>query len=143
VINIVERPIKVLLAKPGLDGHNRGAHVINRALVDAGMEVIYLGLRKEPFEIAAAALEEDVDLVGLSILSGAHMELVPALMNQLAELGAADIPIVVGGVIPDDDAEELKGRGVAEVFHPGDPLSYIVERVRAAAGRAPVAAGGD
>ncbi len=128
-------PIKVLLAKPGLDGHSRGVHVVNRALVDAGMEVVYLGLRKEPAEIARAAIEEDVDVVGLSILSGAHMQLVPATLKALAEMGGADIPVVVGGVIPEDDAEELVRMGVAAAFHPGDTLLRVVEGVRTAAAR--------
>jgi methylmalonyl-CoA mutase C-terminal domain/subunit len=126
----VARPLKILTAKPGLDGHNRGIHVVNMALRDAGMEVLYLGLRRSPEEIAKAAIEEDVDVVGLSILSGAHMELVPAVLCQLAERGGGDIPVVVGGVIPDEDAEQLLAIGVRAVFRPGDSLRNIVECVR-------------
>jgi len=120
----------VLTAKPGLDGHNRGIHVVNRALRDAGMEVIYLGVRREPEEIARAAVQEDVDVVGLSILSGAHMQLIPATLSALVGVGGNDIPVVVGGIIPDDDVEELLAKGVAAVFHPGDPLGDIVNRVQ-------------
>lgn len=126
-------PIKVLLAKPGLDGHNRGVHVVARALVDAGMEVVYLGLRKGPDQIAQAAIDEDVDVLGLSILSGAHMQLVPATLEALRARGGSHVPVVVGGVIPDDDAEELMRIGVSAAFHPGVSLSQIVEGVRAAA----------
>lgn len=125
-----ERRIRVVLAKPGLDGHNRGIHVISKTLADAGMEVIYLGLRKRPEEIARTAVQEDADVIGLSILSGAHMELVPATLAALRELGGEDIPLVVGGIIPDDDAEDLRRMGVAAIFTPGEPLSRIVEVVR-------------
>jgi methylmalonyl-CoA mutase C-terminal domain/subunit len=125
-----QRPIRIVLAKPGLDGHNRGIHVISKTLADAGMEVIYLGLRKRPIEIARTAVQEDADLIGLSILSGAHMELVPATLAALRELGGEEIPLIVGGIIPDDDAAELKGMGVAAIFTPGEPLSNIVQVVR-------------
>ncbi|MDI3297726.1 MAG: cobalamin B12-binding domain-containing protein [Bacillota bacterium] len=124
------RPLRVLVAKPGLDRHDRGAKVIARALRDAGMEVIYTGLHQTPAEIVAAAVQEDVDLVGLSILSGAHMTLVPRVIQGLREAGAGDIPVVVGGIIPPEDAEELKKAGVLEVFGPGSSTEAIVDFVR-------------
>ena len=125
------RPIRVLIAKPGLDGHDRGAKVIARALRDAGMEVIYTGLRQTPEQIAAAALQEDVDVVGLSILSGAHMVIVRRVLELLREKGAGDsIKLVVGGIIPDADIEPLKKAGVAEVFQPGTSSQNIIEFIQ-------------
>ena len=127
-----ERKIRVVVAKPGLDGHDRGAKIIARALRDAGMEVIYTGLHQTPEQIAATAIQEDADAVGLSILSGAHMTLVPRVMNLLREQGAEDVVVTVGGTIPADDAPELKRLGVAEVFTPGTSTDEIVEFVRGA-----------
>ena len=127
-----ERKIRVVVAKPGLDGHDRGAKIIARALRDAGMEVIYTGLHQTPEQIAATAIQEDADAVGLSILSGAHMTLVPRVMNLLREQGAEDVVVTVGGTIPADDAPELKQLGVAEVFTPGTSTDEIVEFVRGA-----------
>jgi methylmalonyl-CoA mutase C-terminal domain/subunit len=126
-------PIRVLIAKPGLDGHDRGAKVVARALRDAGMEVIYLGLRQTPEMIAQAALQEDVDIVGLSILSGAHMALVPRVLDLLRELGKEDAAVFVGGIIPDQDVTELLRAGVRAVFGPGTPLDSIVRDIRAEA----------
>jgi methylmalonyl-CoA mutase C-terminal domain/subunit len=123
-------PIRVLVAKPGLDGHDRGAKVIARALRDAGMEVIYTGLRQTPEMIVNAALQEDVQVIGLSILSGAHQSIVPRIMTLLREKEMTDVVVIVGGVIPDEDAAELKALGVAEVFQPGASLSNIVEFIR-------------
>ena len=128
-------PIRVLVAKPGLDGHDRGAKVVARALRDAGMEVIYTGIRQTPEMIAEAALQEDVDVVGLSILSGAHLVLVPRVIAALRERGVDDAVVLVGGIIPPDDAARLKEGGVAEVFGPGTAMQAIVDFVRA---RAPV-----
>ncbi len=125
--------IRVLIAKPGLDGHDRGAKVIARALRDAGMEVIYTGLRQTPEMVAEAALQEDVDAVGLSILSGAHLALTPRILELMRANGQGDVPVFVGGIIPDDDAETLRGMGVAAVFGPGTPMSAVVEAVRQAA----------
>ena len=121
------RPIRVLIAKTGLDGHDRGAKVIARALRDAGMEVIYTGLRQTPEMIADAALQEDVDAVGLSILSGAHNELLPRIVNVMRDRGLEDIPVIAGGIIPDEDVIALKKLGVAGVFGPGTSLSSIVD----------------
>ena len=121
------KKIRVLVAKPGLDGHDRGAKVVARALRDAGMEVIYTGLRQTPQQIVEAALQEDVDCVGLSILSGAHMTLVPKIIQLLKENRAEDILLTVGGIIPDEDVSALKKMGVAEVFGPGTPTREIVE----------------
>ena len=121
------RPIRVLIAKPGLDGHDRGAKVIARALRDAGMEVIYTGLRQTPEMIADAALQEDVDAVGRSILSGAHNELLPRIVNVMRDRGLEDIPVIAGGIIPDEDVIALKKLGVAGVFGPGTSLSSIVD----------------
>ncbi len=132
----MEQPIRVLVAKPGLDGHDRGAKVIARALRDAGMEVIYTGLRQTPEMIVNAALEEDVQVIGLSILSGAHNAIVPRVLDLLKEKGMADVQVVVGGIIPDDDAQELKKQGVAAVFQPGAPLEQIVDFIRSAAPQA-------
>jgi methylmalonyl-CoA mutase C-terminal domain/subunit len=123
-------PIRVLVAKPGLDGHDRGAKVIARALRDAGMEVIYTGLRQTPEMIVNAALQEDVQVIGLSILSGAHNAIVPRLMELLREKEMSDVLVVVGGIIPDEDAAELKKIGVAEVFQPGASLEKIIQFIR-------------
>jgi methylmalonyl-CoA mutase C-terminal domain/subunit len=123
-------PIRVLVAKPGLDGHDRGAKVIARALRDAGMEVIYTGLRQTPDMIVNAALQEDVQVIGLSILSGAHNAIVPRVMELLREKEMTDVLVIVGGIIPDEDAAELKRLGVAEVFQPGASLEKIVNFVR-------------
>lgn len=124
-----QRRIRVMVAKPGLDGHDRGAKVVARALRDAGMEVIYAGLHQTPEQIADAAVDEDVDVVGLSILSGAHMTLIPRVVELLREVGAGDIKVIGGGIIPEEDAAELKSLGVVEVFTPGTPTSEIVEFV--------------
>ena len=123
-------PVRVLVAKPGLDGHDRGAKVIARALRDAGMEVIYTGLRQTPEMIVNAALQEDVQVIGLSILSGAHNAIVPRVMELLREKGMTDVIVIVGGIIPDDDAAELKRQGVAEVFQPGASLEKIINFIR-------------
>jgi methylmalonyl-CoA mutase C-terminal domain/subunit len=123
-------PIRVLVAKPGLDGHDRGAKVIARALRDAGMEVIYTGLRQTPEMIVNAAIQEDVDCVGLSILSGAHNAIVPRITAMLREQGAGDILVVLGGTIPEQDAESLKGQGVAAIFGPGTSLEAVVRFIR-------------
>ncbi|MCS7156497.1 MAG: cobalamin B12-binding domain-containing protein [Blastocatellia bacterium] len=125
-----ERKIRVLIAKPGLDGHDRGAKVVARALRDAGMEVIYTGLRQTPEQIVTAALQEDVDVIGLSILSGAHMTLVPRVMELVREKGLTDVVVFVGGIIPQEDIPKLKALGVAEVFLPGTLLEQIVQAVR-------------
>jgi methylmalonyl-CoA mutase C-terminal domain/subunit len=125
-----EEKIRVLIAKPGLDGHDRGAKVIARALRDAGMEVIYTGLRQTPEMIAEAALQEDVDVIGLSILSGAHMALVPRILEELRAQGLEDVLVVVGGIIPDEDITPLKDMGVSEVFGPGTNTEAIVEHIR-------------
>ncbi len=130
-----EAPIRVLIAKPGLDGHDRGAKVVARALRDAGMEVIYAGLRQTPEAIVESAIEEDVDLVGLSILSGAHMVLFPRVLKLLKERHAADVPVFAGGIIPDEDAKRLKKAGVKAIFGPGATLQEIVETARAIARR--------
>ena len=127
-------PIRVLVAKPGLDGHDRGAKIIARALRDAGMEVIYTGLRQTPEMIVSAALQEDARVIGLSILSGAHNSIVPRILELLREREMTDVKVVVGGIIPDDDAEALKRAGVAAVFQPGSSLESIVEFIRASAG---------
>lgn len=125
-----EKIHRVLVAKPGLDGHDRGAKVVARALRDAGMEVIYLGLHQTPEQIAQAAVDEDVDVVGLSVLSGAHMTLFPRVVQLLAERGAADIKVIGGGTIPDEDVAALKEAGVAMLFTPGSPTREIVDFVR-------------
>ncbi len=131
-----ERKIRVVVAKPGLDGHDRGAKIIARALRDAGMEVIYTGLHQTPEQIAATVIQEDADAVGLSILSGAHMTLVPKIVDMLREQGAEDVLVTVGGTIPADDIPELKRLGVAEVFTPGAPTDDIVEFLRSGVGAA-------
>ncbi len=125
-----EAPIRVLIAKPGLDGHDRGAKVVARALRDAGMEVIYAGLRQTPEEIVRAALEEDVDIIGLSILSGAHMALFPKVLALLKKSNAAEIPVFAGGIIPDEDARRLKRAGIRAIFGPGSSLEEIVTTAR-------------
>ncbi|MGA2711519.1 MAG: cobalamin B12-binding domain-containing protein [Bryobacteraceae bacterium] len=130
----MEFPIRVLVAKPGLDGHDRGAKIIARALRDAGMEVIYTGLRQTPEMIVNAALQEDVQVIGLSILSGAHNAIVPRVLELLREKEMAGVKVVVGGIIPDDDARELERQGVTAVFQPGASLETIVSSVRQAAG---------
>ena len=127
-----DRKIRVVVAKPGLDGHDRGAKIIARALRDAGMEVIYTGLHQTPEQIVATVVQEDADAVGLSILSGAHMTLVPRVVQLLAEQGVDDVVITVGGTIPADDVEELKKLGVAEIFTPGSPTDAIVDFLRGA-----------
>ena len=123
-------PIRVLVAKPGLDGHDRGAKVIARALRDAGMEVIYTGLRQTPEQIVSAAVQEDVEFIGLSILSGAHTVIVPRVMELLRENQADDIQVLLGGIIPDQDIAEMKKLGVAAVFQPGTSLEAIIEFIR-------------
>jgi methylmalonyl-CoA mutase C-terminal domain/subunit len=124
------RPIRVLIAKPGLDGHDRGALVVARALRDAGMEVVYSGLRQSPAQIAQAAIQEDVDVVGLSSLSGAHRTLFPAVVAALREAGASDVLVIGGGVIPAEDIPDLKAAGIAAIFTPGAPTSDIVAFIR-------------
>ena len=126
----MEKKIRVLVAKPGLDGHDRGAKVVARALRDGGMEVIYTGLRQTPQQIVASAVQEDVDVIGLSILSGAHMTLVPEVLDLLGKNDAADIPVVVGGIIPEADAAALSKAGVKAVFTPGTSTDDIVSMVR-------------
>jgi methylmalonyl-CoA mutase C-terminal domain/subunit len=120
-------PIRVIIAKPGLDGHDRGAKVIARALRDAGMEVIYTGLRQTPEQIVAAALQEDADVIGLSILSGAHMHICPRVVDLLREKGMTDVLVVVGGIIPDVDIPRLNGLGIEGIFLPGTPMQQIVD----------------
>ncbi|MFI5122308.1 MAG: cobalamin B12-binding domain-containing protein [Vicinamibacteria bacterium] len=126
------RKIRVVVAKPGLDGHDRGAKIIARALRDAGMEVIYTGLHQTPEQIAATVVQEDADAIGLSILSGAHMTLVPRVLDLLRDEDAADVVVTVGGTIPADDVGELKQLGVAEVFTPGASTDEIVEFIQGA-----------
>ena len=126
------RKIRVVVAKPGLDGHDRGAKIIARALRDAGMEVIYTGLHQTPEQIVETVIQEDADAVGLSILSGAHMTLVPRVMELLKEQGADDVIVTLGGTIPSDDVQELKNLGVAEVFTPGASTQEAVEFIRGA-----------
>jgi methylmalonyl-CoA mutase, C-terminal domain len=126
------RKIRVVVAKPGLDGHDRGAKIIARALRDAGMEVIYTGLHQTPEQIAETVLQEDADAVGLSILSGAHMTLVPRVVDLLKEQGADEVIVTVGGTIPSDDVPELKKLGVAEVFTPGSSTQSIIDFIREA-----------
>ncbi len=128
-----ERRIRVLVAKPGLDGHDRGAKVIARALRDAGMEVIYTGLHQTPEMVASAAVQEDVDVVGLSIMSGAHSHLVPAIIKLLGEQDAGDIPVLLGGIIPDQDFSEMEAAGVKGILTPGTTLEEVVTKVRNAA----------
>ena len=139
---MAQRPIRVLIAKPGLDGHDRGAKVVARALRDAGMEVIYTGIRQTPEMIAEAALQEDVDVVGLSILSGAHMDLFPRIVDLLKQKGLPDVLLVCGGIIPDEDIAALKKMGFAGAFGPGTSTQDLAKFIRAqvAARRAGVTA---
>ncbi len=125
------KKIRVVIAKPGLDGHDRGAKVIARALRDAGMEVIYTGLRQTPEQVVSAALQEDADVIGLSILSGAHNHIVPRLMELLAEKGLDDVLVVIGGIIPDVDIPRLKAIGIKGIFLPGTPMQEIIEFINA------------
>ena len=122
--------IRVVIAKPGLDGHDRGARVIARALRDAGMEVIYTGLRQTPEMIVSAALQEDADVIGLSILSGAHMHICPRIMALLKEKGLHDVRVVIGGIIPDVDIPKLRAIGISGIFLPGPPMQEIVDFIR-------------
>ena len=128
----IDKPIRVVVAKPGLDGHDRGAKVIARALRDAGMHVIYTGLHQTPEQIVETVLQESADAVGLSILSGAHMTLVPRILELLREEQLGDVVVILGGTIPNADVAELKALGVAEVFTPGAPTAAAVEFIRAA-----------
>jgi methylmalonyl-CoA mutase C-terminal domain/subunit len=128
---MAERPIKVLIAKPGLDGHDRGAKVLARGLRDEGFEVVYTGLRQTPEMILAAALQEDVDVVGLSILSGAHMTLLPKICRLLREQGLEDVLVTAGGIIPDDDVPALREAGIAAVFGPGTTIRQVADYLRA------------
>ena len=130
---MTERKIRVLVAKPGLDGHDRGAKVVARALRDAGMEVIYTGLRQTPEMIAEAALQEDVDVVGLSILSGAHMALVPRVLELLKANGQNQVKVFIGGIIPDEDTARLKEIGVSAIYGPGAPTEQIIADIHAVA----------
>ena len=129
---MAERKLRILVAKPGLDGHDRGAKIIARALRDAGMEVIYTGLHQTPEQIVETAIQEDADAVGISILSGAHMTLVPRILDLLRKDGAEDVLVVVGGTVPQDDAEELKRQGVDAVFGPGASTTEIVDCLKGA-----------
>lgn len=129
---MTERPIRVLVGKPGLDGHDRGAKVIARALRDAGMEVIYTGLHQTPEAIVNVAIQEDVDVVGLSLLSGAHLTLVPQIVEGLKAQGAGDVVVVVGGIIPEDDVSSLERAGAHAVFGPGTPTDMVVGFIRGA-----------
>lgn len=131
----MDHPLRVLIAKPGLDGHDRGAKVVARALRDAGMEVIYTGLRQTPAQVAAAAVQEDVDCVGISILSGAHNVLVPEILRELAARGGGDIPVFVGGIIPDKDIDPLLTQGVRKIFLPGTSTRTIVDFIRGEIGQ--------
>jgi len=127
---MAERKLRILVAKPGLDGHDRGAKIIARALRDAGMEVIYTGLHQTPEMIVNAAIQEDVDAIGMSIMSGAHMTLFPAVIDLLKQSKAEDIRLFGGGIIPDDDIPKLKGMGVTEIFTPGSSTQDIVQWIR-------------
>jgi methylmalonyl-CoA mutase C-terminal domain/subunit len=130
---MTDRPIKVLIAKPGLDGHDRGAKVLARGLRDEGFEVVYTGLRQTPEMIAAAALQEDADVIGLSILSGAHNHIAPRLMQLLHEKGLDDVLVVIGGIIPDIDIPKLKAMGVRGIFLPGTPMQEIIDFINTSA----------
>jgi len=134
-VNVAEHKMRILVAKPGLDGHDRGAKIIARALRDAGFEVIYTGLHQTPEMIVAAAIQEDVDAVGMSIMSGAHMTLFPAVVDLLLQKGAGDIVVFGGGIIPDADIPELKKKGVAEIFTPGASTQTVIEWVRGNVGK--------
>ncbi|HJV23985.1 MAG TPA: cobalamin B12-binding domain-containing protein [Holophagaceae bacterium] len=131
-----QAPIRVVIAKPGLDGHDRGAKVIARALRDAGMEVIYTGLRQTPAQIVAAVVQEDADVLGLSILSGAHNQIFPEILRLMKEQGADDVPVFAGGIIPDADIPALKAAGIQEIFQPGTSTDDVVEFIRKAAAKA-------
>ncbi|OGN81512.1 MAG: methylmalonyl-CoA mutase [Chloroflexi bacterium GWC2_73_18] len=133
---MADRPLKVLIAKPGLDGHDRGAKVLARGLRDEGFEVVYTGLRQTPEMVVAAALQEDVDVIGLSILSGAHMTLLPRVCALLREQGLDDVLVVAGGIIPDDDVMALGATGIARVFGPGTTIAEVADFLRANARRA-------
>jgi methylmalonyl-CoA mutase C-terminal domain/subunit len=133
--------IRVLVAKPGLDGHDRGAKVVARGLRDAGMEVVYSGLHRTPAQIVRTALEEDVQVIGLSILSGAHLRLLPEVVEGLRREGMDDVLVIAGGIIPDDDVATLKAAGIAEVFPPGTPIATIVDFLRARVAPPTVAGG--
>src|SRR5437899_45478 len=133
MLHNTSRSIRVLVAKPGLDGHDRGAKVIARALRDAGMEVIYTGIRQTPEMIVEAALQEDVDVIGLSILSGAHQAIFPRIMTLLKQRGLDDVPVVAGGIIPESDVPELEQLGIRAVFGPGTSTQQVVDYVRACA----------
>jgi len=140
---VTNRKMRILIGKPGLDGHNRGAKIIAKELCGQGYEVIYTGLRNSPEQIVSAAIQEAVDLIGLSILSGAHLRICRKIMDLLDQNGATDIPVIVGGIIPDDDVTKLKEMGISEVFGPGTSLSTIVEAIGNTlaaenAGRAPL-----
>jgi methylmalonyl-CoA mutase C-terminal domain/subunit len=139
-MSTANRPLRILVAKPGLDGHDRGAKIIARALRDAGMEVVYTGLHQTPEMIVAAAIQEDVDAVGLSILSGAHMTIFPAVIELLQAQQASDITVFGGGIIPQDDVPKLKSKGVAELFLPGTSTQTTVEWIRANVKPRPAAA---
>jgi methylmalonyl-CoA mutase C-terminal domain/subunit len=129
-MDMSDRRIRVIVAKPGLDGHDRGAKIVARALRDAGMEVIYTGLRQTPEQISSAAVQEDVDVVGVSILSGAHNTIIPRICALLREAGMQDVLVIVGGIVPDEDIPSLKEAGVAAVFQPGASTQEIVEFIR-------------
>jgi methylmalonyl-CoA mutase cobalamin-binding domain/chain len=133
-MDAAKRRLRVIVAKPGLDGHDRGAKVVARALRDAGMEVVYTGLRQSPEQIVAAAAQEDADVIGLSILSGAHLPICQRILELLREQRMADVKVVVGGIIPAQDISELKRMGVSEVFLPGASLAEVVRSVEGAAG---------
>lgn len=139
---MADRPIRILVAKPGLDGHDRGARVVAFGLRDAGFEVVYTGLRQTPAQIVAAAVQEDVDVVGLSILSGAHVGLTRKVMDGLKAQGAEDIPVLVGGLVPEEDLAALKEMGVAAVFTAGTPLATIADFITAHVGAARAAVEG-
>lgn len=131
----MKKKIRILIAKPGLDGHDRGAKVVARALRDAGMEVIYTGIHQTPEQIVETALQEDVDAIGLSLLSGAHLTLFKAVMDLLKEKGMEDVLVTAGGIIPEEDAVELKNAGIAEIFGPGTPTSVIVDYIKRNVGK--------
>jgi len=133
---MAEKNIKVLIAKPGLDGHDRGAKVIARGLKEAGMEVVYTGLRQAPEDIVNAAVQEDVDVIGLSILSGAHRQLFPVIMEKLEEAGREDVLVLAGGTIPDKDHDELHDLGIKAIFQPGTPIEEIVDFIESELGAA-------
>ncbi len=133
---MAEKNIKVLIAKPGLDGHDRGAKVIARGLKEAGMEVVYTGLRQAPEDIVNAAVQEDVDVIGLSILSGAHRQLFPVIMEKLEEAGREDVLVLAGGTIPDKDHDDLHDLGIKAIFQPGTPIEEIVNFIESELGAA-------